>query len=295
MLKVFRRSSGPVAESRPVVFSAPPAANPVEVGLGLRTARERMGISLEQARESTGVPRVDLEALERGRLELLHVEQAAIVGLWRYAELLGLDPAPLVAVVRSHWPRPALAVDALYSESGGAGMPCARLALGEGILSKIVPKARELTWGSVRLGISEATRLQLAKGAAHAVLTVAVIGPAPGAASSRARPTTGAISTIGASTPAGEASPSGRALAGPPEPSTTPTTTSEPGPAGEPVSPSDPVDAGEHGSDAQQRGRRWPGQLAHVVAERFGLDPEDDGDAVTEEGPSGGSDGALRP
>ncbi|HVC25369.1 MAG TPA: helix-turn-helix domain-containing protein [Acidimicrobiales bacterium] len=290
MVKLRRRSS-PAAPGRGLVgLSAPTPSNPVEVGLLLRAAREREGSTLEQVRDATGVPRVDLDALEHGRLELLHVEQAAVVGLWRYGELVGLDPAVLVPVLRSHWPRPALAVDAFHGELGGVGTPCARLARAEGILSRIAPKTRELAAASAPLGLSAATREQLARGAAGAVLTVALIGPARRAAGSRRRP---GIDARSAPPRALEAASSTMALPTEDPAAVVASTAPAPAPAParaagdaarhEPVG-DDPVGREPAGHEQSEHSRRWPHQIAHTVAERFGLDDEPHADATAPDG-----------
>ena len=64
-----------------------------------------MGLDLDEARAQTGVPRGDLESLEHGALERFHLESAAVIALLHYAQVLTLDPDPLVRVVRQCWPR----------------------------------------------------------------------------------------------------------------------------------------------------------------------------------------------
>ncbi len=241
----------------------------------------------------TGVPRVDLDALEHGRLELLHVEQAAVVGLWRYAELVGLEPAALVPVLRNHWPRPALAVDALHGEPGGLGTPCARLDAAEAVLTRITSRGRELTTGRASpLGLSAATKDQLAECAAGTVLTVALVGPAN-------RPSTAPSRKAGASRPArravGAAIATGPVATGP--------VASGPvasGPVGEisvELAGETPprAAAGGPAPEPRDKGRRWTSHVAHAVAERFGLDEgRDDGAPVVAAtgGPGAPGDGA---
>ncbi|MHB1599658.1 MAG: helix-turn-helix domain-containing protein, partial [Acidimicrobiales bacterium] len=255
----------------------------------LRSAREAAGLSLEDVRSSTGVPMVDLAALEHGHLEVLHVEQAAVVGLWRYAELLGLDPGLLVGVVRAHWPRAALAVDAMRGKPGGMGMPCALLAEAEELLAGIAPRALALTRGTSSrgaIGLSEVTRRQLAAGAAGDAFRRTVLGvtaavpvslatgvprpavDAPTADTQDVPPRTGLVAIDPPEQ--GEAD-----LADPPP--------SDPPPSGMPPSDEPPADravasvlerdaAGAAGASPSARhARRWS-QLAHAVAERFGLD-----------------------
>lgn len=287
MVKIARRSARHGAPAPRVALSAPPPSTPVDVGLVLRSAREAAGLSLEDVRSSTGVPMVDLAALEHGHLEVLHVEQAAVVGLWRYAELLGLDPGQLVAVARAHWPRAALAVDAMRGKPGGMGMPCALLAEAEELLAGIAPRALALTRGTSprgAIGLSEATRRQLAAGTAGDAFRRTLLG------------VTAAVPfplTTGVSRPAVDTStddmsddrpPASLAaidllergvgdVADPPP--------SDPPPSGMPPSDGTPADravtsvlepdAAAGAPPSARHARRWS-QLAHAVAERFGLD-----------------------
>lgn len=74
------------------------AASPTHEGEALRGARERLGLSLEDAAEATLVPRRYLEALEREAP--LEDFPAAVYGrafLREYGRYLGLDPEPLLA------------------------------------------------------------------------------------------------------------------------------------------------------------------------------------------------------
>ncbi len=258
MVRIIRRADPPGDVAPAATLSAPPLATPVEVGLVLRSAREKAGLSLESVRGSTGVPMVDLAALEHGHLEVLHVEQAAVVGLWRYAELLGLDPGPLVGVVRAHWPRPALAVDAMRRDPDSTGMPGALLAEADGLLSAIARRGGDAGRGSVsrrdpdrdpdrHLGLSEATRRELAGGTASHMLALTVLGAA-------SRAPTAALPPVDA--------------AAVPDP---------------PVDAAAVADVDAVVSAGKVRPRWRPGQLLHVVAERFGLDELDD------EGPPAGS------
>ncbi len=292
MVKIARRSARHGAPAPRVALSAPPPSTPVDVGLVLRSAREAAGLSLEDVRSSTGVPMVDLAALEHGHLEVLHVEQAAVVGLWRYAELLGLDPGQLVAVARAHWPRAALAVDAMRGKPGGMGMPCALLAEAEELLAGIAPRALALTrgtspWGAI--GLSEATRRQLAAGAAgdafrRTLLGVTAAVPVPlTTAVPRPAVDTSADDTSDDRPPAPLAAidllERGEGDVADPLPS-------DPLPSGLPPSglpPSDGTpadravtsvlepDAAAGAPPSARHARRWS-QLAHAVAERFGLD-----------------------
>ncbi len=307
MPKLYRRSEPSGAQARAHGLGAPPPESPVEVGLALRAARERAGISLEEAREATSVPKVDLEALEHGRLELLHVEQAAVVGLWRYAELVGLEPAPLVETVRRHWPRPALAADALHAAPGGPGTPRAHLALAEELLRKIAPRAGELASASP-LGLSETTRQQLSERSASALHALGALGPAPGVQRGRSRrpsrrlaaPGSGAkgeeTATSGTPGPAEPVEAPAAGVPGPPEPGG-----AGPGPAPAPrgatgpVAPVEPPCSDTPGAEAARadegRPRRWSSQLARSFALRFGFEVEAGADAAAsaEQDPSRGA------
>jgi hypothetical protein len=170
-------------------FSAPPPTTPAEVGLALRSARERARLGLDEVRDRTGVPKVDLDALEQGRFDLLLVEQAAVVALWRFAELVGLDPADLVGVLRNHWPNRALAVDAFRLGSSPDSMPLARLKVARQLLAPITG-TRQLGAGSSSgsgIGLSEATRQLLASTSSSTALAVAAIGPGRSARRPRTR------------------------------------------------------------------------------------------------------------
>ncbi len=288
MPKLYRRSEPSGAQARAHGLGAPPPESPVEVGLALRAARERAGISLEEAREATSVPKVDLEALEHGRLELLHVEQAAVVGLWRYAELVGLEPAPLVETVRRHWPRPALAADALHAAPGGPGTPRAHLALAEELLRKIAPRAGELASASP-LGLSEPTRQQLSERSASALHALGALGPAPGVQRGRSRRPSRRLAAPGSGAKGEETATSG--TPGPAEPVEAPAPRGATGP----VAPVEPPCSHTLGAEAARadegRPRRWSSQLARSFALRFGFEVEAGADAAAsaEQDPSRGA------
>lgn len=67
-----------------------------ELGQRLREAREAKGLELAAAAESLKVRRVTLQALEECHFEELPEPALARGYLRRYAQLLGLDPAPLL-------------------------------------------------------------------------------------------------------------------------------------------------------------------------------------------------------
>lgn len=69
-----------------------------ELGKRLREAREARGLEIAQAAEFLKVRRVILEALEDCRFDELPEPALARGYLKRYAQLLGLDPAPLLAL-----------------------------------------------------------------------------------------------------------------------------------------------------------------------------------------------------
>jgi cytoskeleton protein RodZ len=69
-----------------------------ELGKRLKEAREAKGLEIAQAAEVLKVRRVILEALEDCRFDELPEPALARGYLKRYAQLLGLDPAPLLAL-----------------------------------------------------------------------------------------------------------------------------------------------------------------------------------------------------
>lgn len=69
-----------------------------ELGQRLREAREAKGLELGQAAETLRVRRVTLEALEECRFSELPEPTLARGYLKRYAQLLGIDPLPLLAL-----------------------------------------------------------------------------------------------------------------------------------------------------------------------------------------------------
>ena len=80
---------------------------PAEAGDMLREARLRLGIELAEVHDRTGISWKNLEALESGHLQRFSDPAAAAVAMRRYAELVSLDPDPLVKSVTA--PVPALA------------------------------------------------------------------------------------------------------------------------------------------------------------------------------------------
>ena len=73
----------------------------------LREARLGLGVELAEVHDRTGISWKNLEALESGDLHRFSDPAAAAVAMRRYAELVSLDPDPLVRSVTA--PVPALA------------------------------------------------------------------------------------------------------------------------------------------------------------------------------------------
>lgn len=76
---------------------APARSSAEEVGAVLAAERASRGIDLSSVQDRTGVARRLLEDLERGDLSAFASRTELAGALRRYAELLGLDPAPLWA------------------------------------------------------------------------------------------------------------------------------------------------------------------------------------------------------
>lgn len=171
------------------VVSAPPPTNPIELGMALHSARERRGLSLEQVRDAIEVPSVDLDALERGQLELFHLQQSAVVALWRYAEFLELEPDRLLPVLQSHWPHRALSINAFRPDLGVAATPVARLAAAARLLEPLLQSTHR---NGIALGLSPATHAELATSRAAETFAASVLIPAAALATGEPR-TTGAL------------------------------------------------------------------------------------------------------
>lgn len=73
-----------------------PPLTPGAAGAMLSEARERLGIELAEVHDRTGVSWRNLEALESGEVQHFSDPSAAAVAMRRYAELVGLDPDPLI-------------------------------------------------------------------------------------------------------------------------------------------------------------------------------------------------------
>ncbi len=72
---------------------------PTEAGELLRNARTGLGIELAEVHDRTGISWRNLEALESGDVQRFSDPAAAAVAMRRYAELVSLDPDPLVRAV----------------------------------------------------------------------------------------------------------------------------------------------------------------------------------------------------
>ncbi|GIW26554.1 RodZ domain-containing protein [Meiothermus sp.] len=83
-----------------------------ELGKRLQEAREAKGLDIAQAAETLKVRRAILEALEDCRFDELPEPALARGYLKRYAQLLGLDPAPLLALYPLGTPESALSTPA---------------------------------------------------------------------------------------------------------------------------------------------------------------------------------------
>jgi len=92
------------------------------VGEGLRQAREARGISLDNARASTGIPLHYLRAMESGAPNLIADEFYLIPFFRRYAYFLELDPAATVAQFLSESQRVDEATPSLARDASGRMM-----------------------------------------------------------------------------------------------------------------------------------------------------------------------------
>jgi hypothetical protein len=144
------------------------------MGLLLRSARERRGLSLDVLRDQISVPRVDLVALEAGELSLLHTERAAAVALWRFADALGLDAELLVRILHTHWPRPTQG-HLTIRPFADVALPVAQIAEASKLLApigRVVPRDLDTR----PLGLSASTQAMLASVSARKNLGYEVLG-----------------------------------------------------------------------------------------------------------------------
>ena len=89
-----------------------PETAPVDVGDTLRSARLDAGVTLAEVHDRTGIPWLQLEALEAGELDRLPDRRSALLAVRRYADLLDLDAGELTRATDSRW-----------SSTVGAAMP----------------------------------------------------------------------------------------------------------------------------------------------------------------------------
>lgn len=79
------------------------AATPTDVGASLRDARERLGVSLGEVRDRTGIPWQYLEALEAMDLAGLPDQRTVVTAARRYSEVVGLDPSEVCGTALRVW------------------------------------------------------------------------------------------------------------------------------------------------------------------------------------------------
>jgi cytoskeletal protein RodZ len=91
--------NGDRATSRRSKRRAEKLLTPTEAGEMLRNARAQLGIELLEVHDRTGISWRNLEALESGEVQRFSDPAAAAVAMRRYAELVSLEPEPLVRSV----------------------------------------------------------------------------------------------------------------------------------------------------------------------------------------------------
>jgi hypothetical protein len=74
---------------------------PTAAGAMLSEARVRLGIELSEVHDRTGISLRNLEALESGEVQHFSDPSAAAVAMRRYADLVDLDPEPLIGSLAS--------------------------------------------------------------------------------------------------------------------------------------------------------------------------------------------------
>jgi hypothetical protein len=72
------------------------ALTPTAAGAMLSEARQGLGMELAEVHDRTGISWRNLEALEAGEVQRFSDPSAAAVAMRRYADLVGLDPEPLL-------------------------------------------------------------------------------------------------------------------------------------------------------------------------------------------------------
>ena len=110
-------ANGDRATSRRSKRRADKLLTPAEAGEMLRNARAQLGIELLEVHDRTGISWRNLEALETGEVQRFSDPAAAAVAMRRYAELVSLEPEPLVKSVTS----PVLALAGAPSGGANAG------------------------------------------------------------------------------------------------------------------------------------------------------------------------------
>ncbi len=81
----------------------PPASTPGDVGVALREARERLGMSLADVRDRTGVAKQHLEAMEAMDVGRLPDQRTVLVAARRYSEVVGLDASLVCETALRSW------------------------------------------------------------------------------------------------------------------------------------------------------------------------------------------------
>jgi Helix-turn-helix domain len=77
------------------------ALTPAQAGEMLREARERLGIDLAEVHDRTGISWRNLEALESGEVQRFSEPSAAAIAMRRYADLVSVEPQPLIDSLES--------------------------------------------------------------------------------------------------------------------------------------------------------------------------------------------------
>lgn len=110
--------------------TTPSETTPVDVGAIFRAARAEAGITLAEIHDRTGIPWLQLEALEAGELARIPDRRSVLAAVRRYADLLDLDATQLARDIDKQW---STAVGAASPPTGapGAAMPL-RPYMGDG-------------------------------------------------------------------------------------------------------------------------------------------------------------------
>lgn len=109
---------------------------PTAAGAMLSDARVGLGIELAEVHDRTGISSRNLEALESGEVQHFSEPSAAAMAMRRYAELVGLDPEPLIGSLSSgvlaHAGAPSVGAPSVglpSAEAPSVGLPYAGAAL----------------------------------------------------------------------------------------------------------------------------------------------------------------------